>query len=106
MVSPVSDSRLFRMEGGTATQLDVTFPEYLVETNPSYKTQTVRELAPATLPQYLSPVAGDEALYFVGYLDKDKKADTWVLPYGSTTPPALRQAPDLPAAQRRQRGVL
>ena len=35
------------------------------------------------LPNPCVLVAGDEALYIVGYLDADQQADTWVLPYGS-----------------------
>jgi len=85
MSDTASDCRLFRVEGGTAVQLDVTFPAFLSETNPSYPARTVRDLAPATHPQYLSLAAGNEALYLVGFIDKDKQADTWVLPYGSTT---------------------
>jgi subtilisin family serine protease len=85
MAEKAASCRLYRVEGGKAEQLDVTFPEFLVETNPTFSGRVVRTLAPALNPYYLSPAAGDEALYLVGYMDKDKKADTWVLPYGSTT---------------------
>ena len=76
---------LFRMENGKVERIKFKMPEYLVEYNPDYNPQkTLRHVTEGAYPDYMTMIAGDEALYFVGLPDEDKTADTWILPYDGT----------------------
>lgn len=75
----------FRMQNGKISKLQLTMPSILYETNPTYSaTKELRDQVPASSVAYKSIVAGEEGLYFVGYMDEDRKADTWIMPYGGS----------------------
>lgn len=79
------DVMAFRMQNGKISKLQLTMPSILYETNSAYSpAKQMRDQSPASYNVYKSIVAGEEGLYFVGYMDEDRKADTWILPYDSS----------------------
>ncbi len=77
---------LYRLEGSTATRIKFQMPDSLSEKNPDYYSKkATNDMTIACYLTYTSVTAGKDALYFVGRMDKNKKADTWVLPHGSST---------------------
>ena len=75
-------SFLYRIENGTATNVNLKMPPFLKESNPDYSPlKKTRNTSIATELSYPNMVAGEKALYIVGYTDRDKTADTWEIPY-------------------------
>ncbi len=85
-IAEPESSLLYRFEGSTATRIKYQMPKHLVELNPDYYSKkSVNDATIAAYLTYSSVAVGKDAVYFVGYLDENKKADTWILPHGSST---------------------
>ena len=87
MQSNGTNSRMYRLQNGTITRVGFTLPFLLIETNPMYTpgTNSVKTTNPSNIyKQYKAVAAGKKGIYFVGYPDKDRTADTWLLPWDAT----------------------
>ena len=87
MESNGTNSRMFRLQNGTITRVGFTLPYLLLESNPMYTpgTNSVKYSDPSNMyKQYKAVVAGEKGIYFVGYPDKGRTADTWLLPWDAT----------------------
>ncbi len=85
-ISEPDTNLMYKLEGTTVTRINFKLPAYSFDLNPDYyRTKALSNQHTAGYLDYVSFAVGDEAIYFVGRLDQDKKADTWVLPFGSST---------------------
>ena len=82
-VHRVSTNAIYRFDGTDTVKLNVTIPPALDRVGflGSGQLQSRNSFQITTSSSTL--VAGDEALYLVGYTDEDNSADTWIIPYGA-----------------------